>query len=125
MQTQRLDKNILGIVNLVRYLVILLFYRIAVNTYLRNHSTEMLEDRLGGSPYYLDEDTKARATVYVRSFHYFSLLRSTKIHSLYCLLWQGSKILHLRQLSPKVERFFCSNPLLVAIREPGLNILGI
>lgn len=42
-----------------------------MNTHLRNHNTEVLEDKpleLGGSPCYLDEETDSQGEVYVRLF---------------------------------------------------------
>ena len=70
-----------------------------MNTHLRGDNTEMQEDRpseQGDSPYYLDEGTRPREVVCMRSFlkvvllsfYCFILPQSSKIHSLYCLLRQ-------------------------------------
>lgn len=48
-----------------------------MNSHLRTYNTEMLGDRpleLGGSLYYLDEDTEVQGVVCVRSFKNLPLL---------------------------------------------------
>lgn len=116
-----------------------------VNTHLRDNNTEMLEDRpseLGGSRYYLGEDTEAqggglqevtfffffkRSLLRVVLFYYFILPWPSEICSLYCLLRHGYRLMCLKKLLPRIEinNIFCFNCLLLVIRVEGLNSLDM
>lgn len=124
--------------NSVCYMIVLSFplWGHTVNTHLRDNNTEMLEDRpseLGGSCYYLYEDTEAREVVYKRSllrvvlFYYFILPWPSEICSLCCLLRHRYRLMCLKKLLPRIEinSIFCFNCLLLVIRVEGVTSLDI